>query len=141
MAQKDILEIIEIVKTHLGTNLPTKLAILALDNFDDYLGEPPLNVDKSELAVYMSNGSDLRNYRGESIIVQAQLPGVLNPAKYHTAIWRTLQEFSPELVGFTDYELSYTSFYPGEMGDGGSSSFLIYEAELSSIIDDCDLYS
>ncbi len=131
-------EILEKINIYLAANLPTLLLAKGLDDFDRYLAEPPIEVSDKELCVYLAEGLYTDSDLGESFIIQGQLQGVMNPAEYHSIIWKLLKGFDPSIVAMTTKQMTYSAWYPGEGEEGGSSSFLIYEIKLDSRLDDCD---
>ncbi len=132
-------EILEKINQYFQANLPALLLGKGLDNFDRYLAEPPLEVQTKELCTYLAEGNYIDSSSGESFIIQGQLPGVMNPAFYHSIIWKLMKGFDPALVGMTTKQMTYSAWYPGESDEGGSSSFLLYEIKFDSNLDDCDM--
>ena len=132
-------QLLTTVSAFCQVNLPPVLLGKGLDDFEGYTPLPPLEVDKKILAFYMGGGSDYTAGKSDTIRIQAQLPGVLNPVPYHDAITEVLRKFNTNSIGFDSADLNYEGYYPGESGDGGAGSFILYEIVFLKERDDCDL--
>lgn len=135
---KDIEEIILEFTTYISEVLPPLISTLGAEGIDEFVIGPPVSVDKRAIAVYLGTGNFSVLSTSESFTVQAQLPGIMDPIQYHSAIVRCLKGFDPSKVYALSLGFEYGGFYPGEVRDGGSSSFLIYEVTLQDSSDDCE---
>jgi len=132
-------DLIEAIRIFFEVELPPLLLSDSLDDFQGYIGEPPYAVDERQLAFYMGGGNDSESNASETIRGQAQLPRIQNPVKYHDAIWKVLKKFDSDSVGFSSKALAHEPYYPGEIGDGGAGSFLLYEISFYKELDDCEI--
>lgn len=140
MAKYTQLEMIENLKDYFAENVPVKITEAGLSlNIEDFLDYPPDQDDKRQFAVYLAEGEDSVSNNRDAFIVQVQLPGVIDVAKYHGAIWPLVRSYNPKCVGHTTKDATWQVWYPGEIGGGGSSSFIYYEMGFSSVLDDCFL--
>lgn len=122
---------------YMSTELPGILAAVGEDDFDDYLIGPPSDVDNKQLAVYLGTCNHDEVYSSEGFMMQAQLPKVLDPIGYRKAIDKAIVNYDPSEVGANSVAFSAAAFYPGEIKDGGMSSFIVYEITITSDLDDC----
>lgn len=136
---KELDEILESFVTYFEEKLPPLLTVKGEVDFQKYLSAPPTKVSEKQLAFYMGAGDFSKANQKEVILVQAQLPKCMNPIKYHTEISKLFRGMNvSKVVGYTDLEYEYRGWFPGDVKDGGSSSFLLYEVTLESELDDCD---
>lgn len=130
-------QMLDKIKTLLEDNIPAVLTVASLDDFDDYLDEPPSDMEKKQLAVYLAEGSNKTDSGGESFLIQAQLPKIFRPDKYLSAMWGKIKEIlDPSLLGFTSKEMSHITWYPSETN--GAASFIYIEISFNTMYDDCD---
>ena len=129
--------IIEILKDYLEEEISYPTGI---DAFDSIVTGPPANADDKILAVYIGTGARDVSSSAETVMVQAQLPRIMDPIKYHTALTKLFELFQPVNVHADSLGYSYESYFPGEVKDGGMSAFLIYEVTFQGQNDDCTIY-
>lgn len=130
-------EIFENVIDYMRDNLPSRLSSLGLDEIDTYLVGPPSDVDEKQLTVYLGEGDHSYMLSAENFMLQVQLPKVLDPVKYRRAVDQALVSYDATEVGADHLNFACTAFYPGEVKDGGMSSFLVYSIILENELDDC----
>lgn len=132
-------ECLENIKDYFSVNLPPVLAEAGLTAFDDYLDTPPNNDEALQCCVYLAEGSDALNSTNFACLIQAQLYQIDSPKEHLGQMWELAQKYNPGCLGFTDRNLTWQTWYPGEQGDGYGSSFVLIEFQLTRENDDCYL--
>ena len=134
---KPIEEIIDAFAIYMADTLPALLTTRDIESIESFQSYPPDDVDKRTLATYMGTGNHDEQFAGESFMMQVQLPRVLDPKAHHTEICKAIIAFDASKFNTDSLGYTYAAFYPGEIQDGGMSSFLIYEIVLEDELDDC----
>lgn len=134
---KPIKDTMNLFIEYMQDNLPAILLSYNLDDFGAYQVGVPFNVDELILAAYLATGTHTEDFANETFLLQAQLPRVLDPLDYHTAISKLIIQFEADTVWASSLEYTYSAFYPGEVKDGGGGSYLLYEISINGELDDC----
>jgi hypothetical protein len=130
-------DLLSIISTYLSSKLPDALAVRGALSIQRFVQYPPIDLDERTCATYLGTGKRSREESYETVMVQLQLPKVLDPVLHHDAMLEILASFAEESVWADNVSYSYASYYPGEVSDGGSSSFVLYEIIINDISDDC----
>ena len=138
--QKELNEILDILKAWFETEVPQLLIDAGLDPVEKFLAEPCDDVDEIQMSVIGSDGNNNDVNFSDAVIVNLQLPSIDNPVLYQSALYKkAIKGIDPKKVGATTKETNYSSWYPGEISGVGSSSFVIFEIRFSGQSDDCEL--
>ncbi len=130
-------EMLKKIKNTLEDKIPALLQAFSLSEIQDFLDEPPTDEGRRQISVYLAEGNNTVAGVDEAFIIQFQLPGIMRPDRYLSAVWLPLHEIlNPALVKMSDREMSHQTWYPGEIGGGGSSSFIYIEVRFYRPLDD-----
>lgn len=124
-------------KDWLETELPAELTAAGASSIDSYELDPPVDPDVRTVALYPGDGLRQVDFSTENFIVQVQLPGEVTPRLHHTAVQKVIQRYPVNRVRANSVELNFSTYYPGEVVDGGGGSFIIYQVTLLDQLDDC----
>ncbi len=137
--RKDLDEMLEILRDYFETVVPPLLSARGLKPVEKFLSEPADDVDEIQLSVYSSDGADPESGFSDGFLVEMQLPGVSNPVKYQSALYKkAIRAVDPKLIGAITKDTTYSVWYPGEIGGGGSSAFVVFEMRFAGESDDCE---
>jgi hypothetical protein len=127
------------LKTYFSSNVAPALIVAGLQAMDGYIDTPPTDNDSLQFCVYLAEGTDSTTDKRDAFLIQVQLPTVLSPVPYLDVIWPIVEDFNPSLLGYDAKDISWQTWYPGELGDGYGGSFIYIEIEVSKSNDDCYL--
>lgn len=127
------------VKNYLETVVsPLLIADPDLTDFGEYLDETISVADSRTLAVYLAQGDNDETRVSETFIIQAQLARELAPDPYHDIIKKAIIDISASDVEMVTKAFTWHLWYPGEVSEGGSTSFIYYELSFTGELDDCE---
>ena len=129
--------VIDSIASYLEGALPPSLVSRNVAPMGLFVKYPPVDMDELVCATYLGTGRRSVDENAETVMVQLQLPGVLDPIDHHDAMVEVLGRFNEAVVWADSVSFTFACFYPGEITDGGGSSFLIYEVTVHGMSDDC----
>jgi hypothetical protein len=129
---------LEAIKTWLEDTISPELISQGLDDFEDYMSEPPSDPTRRQCTVYLDEGEMDGEIRTEQFVIQGQLPHITTPDRYLSVMWAEIwNNLDPGMLGFATKEIRHRTWYPGEQPAGGMTSFVYIEVQFISFDDDC----
>lgn len=126
------------IKTALKTDLPALLATAGLTDFQDYYDYYLENPDKKIVSVYPAEAKDIETQDGLTVLVQVNLPKIINPATYVDVIWEYIKSIKAYTFNYTTLDRTQAIMYPGDWGGGGGGCYILYELDFNKDKDSCD---
>ena len=135
----DFQAMLETFKDAIAADLPARLRVARLPDFEEYLADTPRDTEIRQLGVILGTGEITMDRLEQEIIIHADLPRINRPTDHLGHIIASVQSIRPRLLGYQTLEgIEHLSLYPGMPPEGGSGSFIQLSIIYTKDLDDCD---
>jgi hypothetical protein len=126
------------LKTAFETDLPALLTAKSLSNLEKYYDYHIENPDKTSLSVYFAERSNLEDFQSLTILVEVNLPKVLDPSKYIDVLTDYVDDIKASDYGFHTLQDITAATYPGDWGGNYGGCSILIELQFTKQKDSCD---